>query len=347
MESIIGPDDIILVTGANGFIGSRVVETLFRYGFKRLRCLVRPFSNRQTLNEVIQVFSNVNAEIIEGNLLSRDDCALATKDVSVVLHLAAGTDKSFANVVMNSVVTTRNLLDSISQNSTLKRFVNVSSLVVYSNFHMKRGSLLDENCEIDKRPELRHEAYVYGKVKQDELLLEYSKKYYIPYVIVRPAVVFGPGKTFIPARVGIDTFGLFLHLGGGIRIPFTYVDNCAEAVVLAGLTKGIDGHIFNVVDDEIPTSRQFLRAYKKNVRNFKSVYVPYRLFYLFSYFWENYSKWSKGQMPPAFNRRKCAIYWKGNRYSNQKAKELLGWEPRVPFTEALVRYFDYQRETLD
>ena len=52
-------------------------------------------------------------ELMKGNLLSSEDCAAATKDVAVIFHLAAGTgEKSFPDAFMNSVVTTRNLLEA-------------------------------------------------------------------------------------------------------------------------------------------------------------------------------------------------------------------------------------------
>ena len=56
----------------------------------------------------------------------------------------------------------------------------------------------------------------------------------------------------------MDTFGVFVHLGGSNPIPFTFVDNCAEAIALAGIKKGAEGQAFNVVDDDLPSSRQFL-----------------------------------------------------------------------------------------
>ncbi len=83
------------------------------------------------------------------------------------------------------------------------------------------------------------------------------------------------GNEAITNRVGIGTFGLFLHLGGSNTMPLTFVDNCAEAIVLAGLTPGVDGQVFNVVDDDLPSSRQFLRLYKRNVRRFRSLYLPH------------------------------------------------------------------------
>ncbi len=190
----------------------------------------------------------------------------AAEGVSIVYHLAAGVEKSFPGCFLNSVVTTRNLLDAVIKGQTLKRFVNISSIAVYSNEKIPRGGLMDESCEVDTKFVERWEAYTYGKAKQDEIVLEYAHKYNVPYVIVRPSVVFGPGKAKITDRIGTNTFGIFLHLGLNNRIPLTYVDNCAEAIVLAGLRKGIEGQVFNIFDDDLPTSREFLKRYKREVR---------------------------------------------------------------------------------
>jgi nucleoside-diphosphate-sugar epimerase len=319
-------DDRLLVTGSNGFIGSRVVNHLLSYGFRNIRCFVRPSSDIRRLKRAMSLLGAEKVHLVEGNLLSREDCRRATEGVSLIYHLAAGMDKSFSGAFSNSVVTTRNLIEAALE------------------VNKPRGSLLDETCEVDDRPKLRDEPYVYAKVKQDQLVEEYGRKFKLPYVIVRPSVVFGPGKVFIPSRVGIDTFGIFLHLGGPIRVPLTYIDNCAEAIVLAGIKAGINGEVFNVVDDDLPTSREFLRLYKKNVRHFYSVYVPYHVFYNLCSLWEWYSRWSKGQLPPTFNRRKCEVYWKGNQYSNEKLKRRLGWMPRVPWDKGLKGYFEYQKK---
>jgi len=333
----------MLVTGANGFIGTRVVAMLLAHGFSRVRCLVRPTSDVSVLQRVVQP-AGAQVEWMPGNLLSRDFCRRAMQGVSVTFHLAAGMEKSFAGSFLNSVVTTRNLLEGAVADGGLKRFLNVSSFAVYSTVDMRRGQLLDETCPVETEHMERNDAYCFAKVKQDEIVMRYGRDHQVPYVIVRPGAVYGPGtRQKITARVGIDTFGVFLHLGGPNRIPLTYVDNCAEAIVLVGITRGAENQVFNIVDDDVPTSRAFLRLYKRNVRPFKSVYVPYRLFYLANWLWEKYSKWSQGQLPPAFNRRRCSAVYKGNRYTNRKLKELTGWQPRVPFTEASKRYFEYLR----
>jgi len=339
---IISPNDPILVTGAAGFIGSRVVEGLLSRGFRNVVCFARP-SGKLTRIEDISSRRPEGSQVrlFRGNLLSRQDCEAACKDVALILHLAAGTgEKSFPDAFMNSVVTTRNLLDASWQLGRLRRFVLISSFSVYTNCHKPHGRLLDELCPIEEHGERRGEAYCFAKFKQEELLADYNKKFGVPYVVIRPGSVYGEGKGAIPGRVGIDTFGLFLHIGGTNTIPFTYVDNCADAIVLAGLVKGIDGEVFNVVDDDLPTSRQFLRSYKKNVRRFRSIYIPHALSYALCYFWEKYSHWSEGQLPNAFNRKRWHTYWKKTRYNNQKLKNRLGWVPKVPTAEGMRRFFE-------
>lgn len=347
-DFIIGRDDLILVTGATGFIGSRVVGHLLDLGFRNLRCFARPSSKMariQALGEARR--DGARVELLKGNLLSSEDCAAATKDVAVIFHLAAGTgEKSFPDAFMNSVVTTRNLLEASLRHGCLRRIVSTSSFAVYTNKHKPLRRLLDESCPTEERPGQR-DAYVFAKVRQDEMVTEYGKKFAIPYVIVRPGSVYGPGKK-VPGRVGIDTFGVFLHLGGSNTIPLTYVDNCAEAIALAGLRKGVDGEIFNIVDDDLPSSRQFLRQYKRNVRRFKSIYVPHAVSYALCYLWERYATWSKGQLPPAFSRSGWHAFWKKTTYSNEKLKARLSWTPRVPTAEGLKRYFEASRnEGLD
>jgi len=345
-ENIVTADDPVLVTGATGFVGAPLVAHLLDRGFRRVRCLVRSTSRRTRLNEVIDRRDAAGrVEIVIGNLLSRGDCSMLAKDIAVIYHLAAGTGtKAFSDAFLNSVVTTRNLLDAALEQKCLRRFVNVSSFSVYTNRHKPRRRLLDESCPIEDHPESRAEAYCFGKVKQDELVAEYAQKHGLPFVTLRPGTVYGPGKKAIPGRVGIDSFGVFLHMGGPTSLPLTYVENCADAIVMAGLKPGIDGQVFNIVDDDLPSSRRFLRLYKRNVKRFKSLYMPHALSYVFCTLWEKYSSWSRGQLPPVFTRREWAATWKTTRYSNRKIKELVGWSPTVPTPEGLRRFFESARE---
>lgn len=341
---IAAPDDPILVTGAAGFIGSKVIERLVERGFRNLRAFARPSSDLRRLEAIARRLGEARLELIKGNLQSRDDCVAAAKDAVVIFHLAAARgEKSFPDAFMNTVVTTRNLLEGSVQHGTVRRFVTVSSFAVYGR-QQARQRVLDESCPLDARPDLRGDAYGFAKLKQDEIVMEYGTKFRVPYVIVRPGYVYGPGNEAITGRVGIGTFGLFLHLGGPNPIPITYVDNCAEAIVLAGLTKGVDGEVFNVVDDDLPSSRTFLCLYKKNVTHFRSLYLPHAVSYALCCLWEKYSVWSGGQLPPTYSRGTWHTYWKRTTYSNRRLKTRLGWSQPVARDEAFRRYFESCRE---
>src|SRR5271157_3768009 len=143
---VIGSDDLIFVIGAAGFIGFRLVNCLLDRGFLNLRCFVRPSSDVNRV-EALQESRRDGArvEVLEGNLLSREDCNAATKDVAVIFHLAAGRgEKSYPDAFLNSVVTTRNLLEASLRQQCLRRFVSISSFSVYDNTRKARGRILDE-----------------------------------------------------------------------------------------------------------------------------------------------------------------------------------------------------------
>ncbi len=343
-ENIIGPNDRILVTGAAGFIGARVVQCLLDRGFRNIACFTRPSSDLARIEALIKRYPQAaRIDIIKGNLLSREDCEAACEDTSVILHLAAGTgEKSFPDAFMNSAVATRNLLEASGRHADLRRFVLVSSFTVYTNRQKSRR--LDESCPVEEHPELQTDAYCFAKVKQEQIVTEYAREFGIPYVVVRPGSVYGDAKAGITGRVGLGTFGIFLHMGGSNTIPFTYVDNCAEAIVLAGLVKGVDGEAFNVVDDDLPSSRRFLRQYKKNVRAFKSIYIPPVVSHVLCTWWEKYSRWSEGQLPPAFTLSRWNREWRKTRYSNSKLKLRLGWAPKISTEDGMHRYFQARRQ---
>jgi nucleoside-diphosphate-sugar epimerase len=106
------------------------------------------------------------------------------------------------------------------------------------------------------------------------------------------------------------------------------------------LKKGIDGQTFNVVDDDLPSSREFLRLYKKHVESFRSLYVPHALSFLLCYLWEKYSEWSDEQLPPVFNRKRWHAHWKKTDYSNDKLKKQVGWTPTVRTEDGLKLFFE-------
>jgi nucleoside-diphosphate-sugar epimerase len=123
-------------------------------------------------------------------------------------------------------------------------------------------------------------------------------------------------------------------MGGSNVLPLTYVDNCAEAIAVAGAAPEAVGGAFNVLDDDLVTARKFLRLYKKNVARVRSVFLPYPVVLVLSYFVQWYHRHSQGQLPAVLTPYRVASAWRRVRFDNSKLKSI-GWKQRVPTTEAL------------
>jgi nucleoside-diphosphate-sugar epimerase len=278
-------------------------------------------------------------EIVPGNLLSRADAARAVEGVDMVYHLAASLKGSPADIFMNTVVASNNVLEALASRPVT--IVMVSSMGVYGTAALRRGSVVDERTPLEPHPE-RRDVYSHAKWRQEKLFRDRCAQAGHRLIIIRPGVVYGPGGSPMSARVGLNLFGLFLHLGGSNRIPLTYVDNCADAIVTASESPDAIGHAFNVVDDDLPTARGYLRRYRREVLRVRSVYVPYAGMWLVSRSVEWYHRRSRGQLPAVFTRYKTATLWKGTRFDNTKLK-CIGWSPRVKTREGLARSFAHLR----
>jgi len=329
----------IFVTGSTGFLGSHLVKKLLESGERDIRCLVRQLSRAERLKAIADNYPDARIEFFKGNLVSKEDAREAVKGVDIIYHCAASLKGAVADMFLNTVVASKNLLEAIVNDGiNIKRIVLVSSFSVYGVADLPKNAVITENTPLEKNP-VKRDAYSYTKLKQELLFWKYYKKYKIPLVVVRPGVIYGPGGVAISTRVGVNLFGIFLHLGNNNLLPLTYVENCADAIVRAGRIPDIEGEVFNIVDDDLPTSKEYLKMYKKHVKKIRSISIPYWVFYIFSMFIEKYHRYSRGQIPDIFTPYKSASFWKGQKFSNEKIKKNLRWSPAIPTHDALKRTF--------
>jgi nucleoside-diphosphate-sugar epimerase len=194
---------------------------------------------------------------------------------------------------------------------------------------------------LENHPEKR-DVYSHAKWRQEKLFRDYRTEHDLPLVIIRPGVIYGPGGGAMSARIGLNLFGLFLHLGDNNTIPLTYVDNCAEAIVVAGSAPDSIGESYNVHDDDLPKAKDYLQRYRREVEKLKYIPVPYEVMKWMSGMVERYNRYSKGQLPAIFTPYKTANLWKKHHFSNAKLKAL-GWKQIVGTEEGLARTFEYLR----
>ncbi|HTF61299.1 MAG TPA: NAD(P)-dependent oxidoreductase [Edaphobacter sp.] len=327
----------ILVTGAGGFLGKAIVERLLAHGQNDLRCMLRDSSKARGLEAIAARYPQARLEFVTANLRNPNEIPRAVSGADMVIHAAAALKGSPAEMFMDSVVASRNLLEAITNELRSIRVVLVSSFGAMGVAELPRGAMVDEKTPLEQHPE-RRDVYSHSKLRQEQLFWEYHEKYGFELVVLRPGVIYGPGGGHFSNRVGLSLFGRFLHLGGNNLLPLTYVDNCAEAIAVAGLAPGANGQVYNVVDDDLVTSRQYLALYKSRVKPLRSIPVPYPVLMWGSRMVERYSERSKGQLPAIFTPYKTRAMWGGNQFSNAKLKSI-GWKPVVPTREGLERAF--------
>jgi nucleoside-diphosphate-sugar epimerase len=324
---------MILVTGATGFLGKSVVTALLKGGNEPVRCFVRNETADDSFDSIMRETGGGTLELCKGSFTNISDLNRALSGAERVIHLASAKSGSVPVQIANNVVGSENLFIA-AKSSNISRFVLCSSLGVIKASAVQKNGRIDEESKVDDHPEWR-DAYSHSKIVQENLAWQYYREEKLPLVVVRPGVIFGPPDPLLTPRIGISLFGFFFHLGGGNVLPLTYKDNCADAIVEMAYQSNLDGQVFHVTDDDLPSSRKILRLYKRRVKAIRSIPLPYRVLRQVSKLNEWYSEKSFGHLPAIFTPYKVDTMWKGHLYSNAKIKKALGWTPRVSMQDAL------------
>ncbi len=324
-----------VVTGATGFLGGALVRSLLGGGIERVRCLVRPGTDPARLARLEALGPRV--QVVKCRLEDPAAVAAALAGARVLYHAAAAKKGAPAALVAGTVVPTEHVLRAAAA-AGVARAVLVSSFSVLGVAGLRRGAVVDERTPLDPRPEAR-DAYAFAKHRQETLAWRIAEETGLALAVIRPGFVFGPGQELLGSRIGLRFPGIFLHLGGRCPVPLTFVENCAEAVALAGIAPGAAGQAIHVVDDDLPDSRTLLARYRREVERVRAVRVPLPVLGLLAHANAWYTARTEGHLPAVLTPYKVASLWRPQRYSNLRARELLGWTPRVPMAEALDRTF--------
>ena len=166
-----------LVTGANGFIGSHLVEKLIRSGTK-VRCFVRRTSDLRWLRDL-------PAEIVYGDCTDRDSLSSAVAGVNCVYHLAGATKaKRKEDFFATNAGGTENLIRAcLDHNPKIEKFIYLSSQAA-------SGPCVDGRMKVESDPDFPISSYGKSKRIGEEAVLEHGSR--IPVTILRPSTVYGP-----------------------------------------------------------------------------------------------------------------------------------------------------------
>jgi len=321
----------ILITGAAGFTGRYVVEAALARGH-RVRALYRAESDPSRLGWS----RNTELEPVRMDLREPAGLEAILADVDVVIHLAAVLRGNLESHRRGTIAPTESLLSAMAA-ASCRRLVLVSSLSVYDYRRIPAFAELDESSPIEALPEMR-EPYCWAKLRQEELARRHAESEGLIVTTVRPGPIIGPG------RIWFDQLGLRIagslwarFTAGGTPVPLTYVENCAEAIVLASERTEAQGGTFNIVDDDLPTRRAYVAALRERLarrplvlivpgaalRSLARVLAP--------------ARGLLGRVPWFLDAARVDTQLKPLRFSHARITHALGWRPRYSLGEALDR----------
>jgi predicted dehydrogenase/nucleoside-diphosphate-sugar epimerase len=318
-----------LVLGGTGFIGLRVVHRLIDIG-KTVRVFCRQSSNINRLPKV--------ADISCGDLKDSNSLTSALSGIKSVIHCAAAMSGDWAEFYESTVQGTKNLLAAM-ENSQVERFVYISSLGVLEYNRLTNGSRVDESSPVEARPTDRG-FYTRAKVEAEQLVREFAERNkQITTIILRPGLVYGQESNNNLQNCGILLDRFLLVFGLGKRsLGLNYVENLAQAVVLAGEADLASGTIIQVVDPEQPTVRDIIAEHNKlNEHKVTPLYIPVAIWkFLFlavdvMLFFKNKKS---GTFRYRFASNSSILY-----YCSDFAQKSLGRYSRYDFAESFSRTY--------
>jgi nucleoside-diphosphate-sugar epimerase len=292
----------ILIIGANGFIGSNIVNSFVKNAQYEIHILIRKTSNIERLKENID-----KVKIFYGDVRDKDSLIEPVKSADVIIHSAAVLrcieDKTYYDV---NYLGTKNLVETVvKHNHNLKKFIFLSSQAAAGPCEfLSFKSSDDEKCT-----PVSH----YGKSKllAEKELKKYSNK--INIIILRPAAVYGPYDKDMFIYFKLAEKGMIPIFSKEFYIQFTYVYDLVSVIEKIVSLDNIYNKTFFIAEDKCYKIDEIKETFEKVVnKKIKIVYIPYLFGYVAAYLNEKFYK-IVYKKPSEFNRDKLAelskSYW--------------------------------------
>jgi ornithine--oxo-acid transaminase len=321
-------NDVCLVTGATGFIGGHLAQRLVQEGHQ-VRCLVRASSDTSLLDML-------DVEIAVGDLTSARSLARAAKGCRYVLHCGALVSDwaTVAEMSRTNDGGTRNLLEA-SVGASVERFIHFSTTDVYGY----PGSPAVDETHASTR---FANWYAQTKMAAELEVRRVEKARALDAVILRPATVYGPRSTEVIGEIAraMRRGNMLLVDGGRAVAGLCYVDNLMDAAALALRHEAAPGHAFNVSDGLDITWKEFTDDLAKGlgcsqVRWSLPYWMANGIGFSLEHSYRFLRQTTRLSTTPLLSRQAVHVLAKHQDFSNRKARELLGWEPRVDYAAGL------------
>jgi nucleoside-diphosphate-sugar epimerase len=315
----------VFVTGATGFLGQRLVQALNRCGASVI-ALVR--DDKRVPSELEGC-----AKFVVGDLRDAAQLAVHLAGVSVVFHCAAVTTNSVPWRVHydTNVRGTENLLRAAAK-AGVKHIVHTSSVAVYGLDDRSRG--INESEPFPVEPD-RWAYYIRTKIEAEQVARAAAEETGAALSILRLGLLYGPGAAR-PVGRGLVQVGSWRFILGGGRnhLPYTYVDNAVDCMLLAAAKSRPGIEAYNVVDGPPVTVRDAAaRDGRLRGETVRLIPVPAFLLSTMARVFEYRSR--DHETAPKLTRYVVRSATRDIVYDSKKARAELGWEPAVDFDSGL------------
>ena len=317
----------VCVTGGTGFIGGALVNRLLREGAS-VRVLARPSPRAAVL-------AARGAEIVRGDLSSAQALDEAVRGVEVVFHAAAmveghGSRKEFEKVNLGG---TQQVFEACIRQG-VPHVVYLSSIAVYGL--ARNGERIDELTSVDGSPEKR-DSYAQSKIEAEQYATAIGLEKRLAVTILRPGVVYGPGRRLPVALLGFQVGRTNAVFGKRrLRFPITYIDNLVDAIVLAAKTNGgLRGYI--VIDDDSLTLGQY-HATRAAIDKTRAIFLPGCPLLIGPWIANALARvMATGSQTTAGWGRQIRRALEDRWYDTSLIRKELGWTPPVSLREAIEK----------
>jgi nucleoside-diphosphate-sugar epimerase len=318
------------VTGASGFSGSYLCKALLEKKYN-VKALVRKNSNRENLE-------NLDIQFIEANLADPDSIKGKIKDTDIVFHIAAlyrqeGVSKDMFTKV--NLEGTRIMLNE-SITSGVKRFVHCSTVGVQGEISNPPAT---ENA-----PYKPGDHYQVSKMEGEKLALSYFNEGKIDGVVVRPVGIYGPGDTRFLKLFKHIYKGNFKMIGkGNVLYHLTFIEDLVQGIILAGETPTASRQIYTIGGNEyLPLTDLANMIAQILDKPISKIHIPLWPAYTAAFLCEMICR-PLGIEPPIY-RRRLDFFTKDRAFDISKARNELGYNPKVPLKEGLTRTAQWYKE---
>ncbi len=313
----------VLITGANGFIGSHLVRKFVEEGH-RVYGLVRKTSD-------LTLISDMQVSLKYGDVTDYNSIEKALHDIDVVVHNAGlasdwGSLQLFRKINLEG---TRNIAEAALKNG-VNRIVYMSSTAIHGFDHKSPQS----------EHHMKNPVFNYGisKLEAENWILNFGEEHNIEVASIRPGNVFGPGDhTFMEKYIEAMISGKIAYISKGRSLTCpTYVENLVHGVYLASIHENAPGQAFIITDGLHITWKQFTEAIAEEMHiPHPKISVPLGLSLFLASISEGIYKLAGSSHAPLLTRYRMYNAGTDYSFSIDKARDLLGFEPVVNLKEAI------------